>query len=153
MGGINLGRVFLGGAAAGGLAVAIEYIAFFLGAYEKLGEAAGLPQLGHPSTSAQLAVGSLQILVGGPLAIWLYAAIRPRFGAGPRTALIASVYVWLVMGPYGLSVLSICGLFVSLPLPVIGLLELASFPFIAVCLLAGAAIYQEAAPSARAATA
>ena len=28
--------------------------------------------------------------------VWLYAAIRPRFGAGPRTAVIAGVAMWVL---------------------------------------------------------
>jgi len=36
----------------------------------------------------------------GLILVWLYAAIRPRFGPGPRTALIASTAVWLLA--YGL---------------------------------------------------
>jgi hypothetical protein len=32
----------------------------------------------------------------GMVAVWLYAAMRPRYGAGPRTALIAGVTVWLL---------------------------------------------------------
>ena len=30
----------------------------------------------------------------GILALWTYAAIRPRFGPGPKTAIIAGVAVW-----------------------------------------------------------
>jgi hypothetical protein len=30
----------------------------------------------------------------GILAVWTYAAIRPRFGAGPKTAFIAGLAVW-----------------------------------------------------------
>jgi uncharacterized membrane protein len=30
----------------------------------------------------------------GILAVWTYAAIRPRFGPGPKTAIIAGVAVW-----------------------------------------------------------
>jgi hypothetical protein len=41
----------------------------------------------------------LMILVGitfvlGILAVWTYAAIRPRFGAGPKTAVCAGLAVW-----------------------------------------------------------
>jgi len=36
----------------------------------------------------------------GLILVWFYAAIRPRFGPGPRTALIASTAVWLLA--YGL---------------------------------------------------
>jgi hypothetical protein len=42
--------------------------------------------------------------------VWLYAAIRPRFGAGPRTAMRAGLAMWLAtfvfsfagIAPYGL---------------------------------------------------
>ena len=30
----------------------------------------------------------------GIMLVWLYAGIRPRFGPGPRTAVIASLAVW-----------------------------------------------------------
>ena len=30
----------------------------------------------------------------GIFAVWLYAAIRPRYGAGPKTALCAGAAVW-----------------------------------------------------------
>jgi len=32
--------------------------------------------------------------VAGIALVWLYAAIRPRFGPGPRTALIAGAALW-----------------------------------------------------------
>jgi hypothetical protein len=35
-------------------------------------------------------------LLGGIVLIWIYAAIRPRFGAGVGTAVIAGVAVWVV---------------------------------------------------------
>jgi hypothetical protein len=42
------------------------------------------------------------------IAVWLYAAIRPRFGSGPRTAVIAGIAVWALV----------------LPVPMIGLLPM-----------------------------
>jgi hypothetical protein len=33
--------------------------------------------------------------VVGIAAVWLYAAIRPRFGPGPRTAICAGLAVWV----------------------------------------------------------
>jgi hypothetical protein len=58
---------------------------------------AGLQRLGQP------AMGSTQIVeynvVGifvGLVAVWIYAAIRPRFGAGPKTAIYAGLAVWVV---------------------------------------------------------
>ena len=142
MGKINPSRVFLGGMAAGGFSVALEYIAFLLGAYDKLGKAAGLP-LGQAPLSAQLSVFALEVFVGGPLAIWLYAAIRPRFGAGPRTAIRAAVYIWLVMCVYGQTVLAISHLMVMLPVIVIVIMEVMSLPLVIFGVLIGAKIYQE----------
>jgi len=31
----------------------------------------------------------------GMLLVWLYAAIRPRFGPGPKTAVYAALVVWV----------------------------------------------------------
>jgi hypothetical protein len=39
----------------------------------------------------------LDFLVGIFL-VWVYAAIRPRFGAGPGTAIKAGLLVWVVAG-------------------------------------------------------
>jgi hypothetical protein len=51
----------------------------------------------------QEAVGTTVLLlvlgiVMGILTIWLYAAIRPRYGAGPGTAVLAGVAVGLLNG-------------------------------------------------------
>src|SRR5262249_22206685 len=48
----------------------------------------------NPAANIPILVGATFLL--GFTAVWLYAAIRPRFGAGPRTALIAGVAVWVL---------------------------------------------------------
>ncbi|MFC1660518.1 hypothetical protein ACFL3S_03490, partial [Gemmatimonadota bacterium] len=35
-------------------------------------------------------------LVGGIMSVWLYAAIRPRYGPGPKTAAIVGFASWLL---------------------------------------------------------
>jgi len=35
-------------------------------------------------------------LTGGIMSVWLYAAIRPRYGPGPKTAAIVGFAMWLV---------------------------------------------------------
>lgn len=35
-------------------------------------------------------------VIGGIWALWLYAAIRPRYGAGPRTAALAGFSWWFI---------------------------------------------------------
>jgi len=36
-------------------------------------------------------------LVLGTVLVWLYAAIRPRYGPGPKTAAIVGFAMWLIM--------------------------------------------------------
>jgi hypothetical protein len=38
----------------------------------------------------------LMTFVLGIASVWLYAAIRPRYGAGARTAIVAGLAVWLI---------------------------------------------------------
>lgn len=42
----------------------------------------------------QIAVFVLWGFGAGIFAVWFYAAIRPRYGAGPKTALCAGLAVW-----------------------------------------------------------
>jgi hypothetical protein len=98
MGKINWIRVLIGGLIAG---VVMDVLVF--AAWKPLllpGLSAALLALGRP---LQVAVGADVLLVvlnflGGILVIWLYAAIRPRYGAGPRTALVAGVAAGLLAG-------------------------------------------------------
>ncbi|HZT32048.1 MAG TPA: hypothetical protein VFA33_19325 [Bryobacteraceae bacterium] len=46
-------------------------------------------------TSSQVAAFLVLGFLSGFFAIWLYAAILPRYGAGARTALIAGLAVWI----------------------------------------------------------
>src|SRR5205823_11963536 len=55
---------------------------------------AAISALGRQMGGAQLAMFIASGFLIGILAIWLYAAIRPRYGAGPKTALCAGLAVW-----------------------------------------------------------
>jgi hypothetical protein len=143
---INLSRVFLGGAAAGISAVGIQYIAFVLGAYHQLSAVTGINWHDFP-IGTHIAVAAMEILIGGPMAVWFYAAIRPRFGAGPRTAVIAGTFLWAVLCPYGLTILAYMGLLAQLPLSIMVILNAVSLPFMITAVLVGARIYQEDAVS------
>jgi hypothetical protein len=98
MGTINWQRVILGGIVAGIIVFVIDFVSFgFLfnsmvnSAFEALGknfEDGGAIQL-------VLFIGTS--LLTGIVAVWLYAAIRPRFGAGPQTATLAGLAVWLAV--------------------------------------------------------
>jgi dipeptide/tripeptide permease len=43
---------------------------------------------------SQLAMFTVWGFLVGIFAVWLYAGIRPRYGAGPKTALCAGAAVW-----------------------------------------------------------
>jgi len=50
-------------------------------------------------------------LAKGLVGVWLYAAIRPRFGPGGRTAIIAAVATWALVIPIALLGLLPLGIF------------------------------------------
>ena len=55
-----------------------------------------LAQLGLQVDWTAMAMWGLGSFVVGIVGIWIYAAIRPRYGPGGRTALRAAVAVWSV---------------------------------------------------------
>jgi hypothetical protein len=99
MGNINMNRVLAGGLAAGLLINVCEYgLNEFILA--KDWEAA-MKMLGR-----EIAGGSSFFrfipasVVLGVVIVWLYAAMRPRFGPGVRTALTSGVVVWFLSYAY-----------------------------------------------------
>jgi hypothetical protein len=49
-----------------------------------------------PMGGGAMAYFGLMSPVLGVLLVWLYAAVRPRWGPGPRTATVVSVLVWFL---------------------------------------------------------
>jgi hypothetical protein len=96
MTGINWRRVWLGGLAAG-LVMNVSEAALHGG---MLGtEATALfKRFGVPDTPGGWQLPSLiaATFVLGVTGVWLYAAIRPRYGPGPRAAIYAGIAVWLL---------------------------------------------------------
>lgn len=95
MGKINSGRVILGGLLAGVVVNLFEGVAgWALGQdYQAAMAALGKTMEMTPTLMIYfLAFG----FVYGIFAVWFYAAVRPRFGAGPRTAACAGFAVWLI---------------------------------------------------------
>jgi hypothetical protein len=94
MGRINWGRVVLGGLLAGVVLNVFDWLVY--GVWLRPDFAATMQALGK-SPSAMDSLVPLFVLVDfvyGIGLVWLYAAIRPRFGAGLKTAVIAGVAVW-----------------------------------------------------------
>ena len=95
MGSINLGRVVMGGLLTGLIINIGEYVLNvpILGAtYE-----AALADAGLQASPLEMAVWPLYTFAMGILAVWIYAAIRPRFGPGVRTAVYAGLVMWLAI--------------------------------------------------------
>jgi hypothetical protein len=77
----------------------------------------------------------------GLLALWTYAAIRPRFGPGPKTALLAGVAVWAMSYLYA-GVYVYAGI-VVLPAKLTWLPVAWSLVEVPLATLAGAWLYKE----------
>lgn len=94
MGKINWGRVVLCGLLTGVVYGALE-IAKPL-AFVGRDFLAALPRgAQHPPTIGDLLRISLLWFLMGIWIMWLYAAIRPRYGPGPKTAAIAGLATWV----------------------------------------------------------
>lgn len=96
---INFKRVLPGGLAAGFVLIVINVLAqLFLGNRIQQDMNAWIPASADRVTmsSLTLVAGIILKFVIGILLVWLYAAIRPRFGPGLRTASYAAVFVWIL---------------------------------------------------------
>jgi len=93
--GIATGRVVRGGLVAGLVMNVLDYVVnvTLLGAgWDEYVRALGVDP---PQVAATAMAGWIvSDFAFGLLLVWLYAAIRPRFGPGPGTALIATLAVW-----------------------------------------------------------
>jgi hypothetical protein len=96
MGKTNWKRMFLGGLLTGFVFIILEIavLAIYLedhwiSVFESL----------NPNFQVTPTYQGLWILnsfISAILAVWLYSAIRPRYGAGPKTAVIAGIAFWIM---------------------------------------------------------
>jgi hypothetical protein len=95
---INVTRIAMGGAVAAVIIFAITGIVnggILSSELEKWVQEMG--SLVHPAgRSISMCLWALMCLVLGIVGVWIYAGIRPRFGAGPKTALLAGLMLWIV---------------------------------------------------------
>ena len=95
MGKINVGRLIMGGIVAG---IAIDLLDYLVdGIWLAPRWADGMALLGRPGFSpVQIILFNVIGFLTGLVAIWVYVAIRPRFGAGIKTAIYAGLAVWIL---------------------------------------------------------
>jgi hypothetical protein len=92
MGKINWTRVILGGLVAGVIINVFEYA--LNGVVLAKDMEAAISALGRQMGGGALLMFTVWGYLVGIFAVWLYAAIRPRYGAGPKTAACAGAAVW-----------------------------------------------------------
>lgn len=99
MGQINVGRLAIGGIVA---AVVLFVLGFIIHGTILGSEWMAWQQAGHMpfamSHGGAIVIWIIVSLVTGFTGLWIYAGIRPRYGAGPRTALMAGLMLWLAVG-------------------------------------------------------
>ena len=92
---MNWGRVFLCGLVAGGVWTLLSVTLLALVGGDFVDAVPG-GRLNVPSGGLQ-AFLLLSNFAAGIWAMWLYAAIRPRYGPGPKTALVAGLAWWFIV--------------------------------------------------------
>jgi hypothetical protein len=98
MAGINTGRVVGGGLVAGLVMNVVDGVANggILGArWAEETKRLGVDVSQAAQSQALMGWVTFDFLCGLVL-VWLYAAIRPRYGAGPKTAVIAGLAIWFI---------------------------------------------------------
>lgn len=101
MGKMSLGRVVLGGIVAGIVIDAWEGVMRGILLQQRATDA--MAALGRTAAVSIKQVAALEVwgLVVGICTVLLYAAIRPRLGAGPKTAVLAGIFVWALVFALG----------------------------------------------------
>jgi hypothetical protein len=96
---INTQKVVIGGIAAGVVMNVIDFISYsyILGARMKAESDAFKPGMADSMmTSSAMITNIVMDFVLGIALVWTYAAIRPRFGPGPKTAVYAAFLFWVL---------------------------------------------------------
>jgi hypothetical protein len=99
MGKINLGRVVLGGLLSGLVLNIGEYLLNDL-IFGKRWEEVLKSLNRNPMDTKGMALFIILLFALGVFTVWVYAAIRPRFGSGPMTAVCAGLVVWFLVSLY-----------------------------------------------------
>jgi len=94
---INAGRVLLGGLLAGVVINLSEWFWNGVVFAKEIQDAMASINRSQAMESSAMVVYVLWGFLVGILAVWVYAAVRPRFGAGPKTALRTGLMLWLLV--------------------------------------------------------
>ena len=140
MGHINYAGVLKGGIAAGIVMNISEFILNVPVAGAQMDKELAARNL-PPVAGNQIAVFVVMTLLLGIMTVWLYAAIRPRFGAGPGTAICAGLVVWTLSYLYMSITMGVLGIN-SMGMVVVGVVWTAIEMIVAAAV--GGYLYREA---------
>lgn len=136
---INYPRVVGGGLLAGVILAVGEYILNELLIADRW--RAAMEDLGiEPPGTGAIVVYVIMMLVLGIALVWLYAVMRPRFGPGPGTALIAGLFTWFMIWVWAFGGSAVWGFF---PLGMVAIIVVWGLVEVAVAAVAGAWQYRE----------
>ena len=93
MGKINFGRALLGGIVAGLILNIGEWLLNGVILHDQMQEFFKRCGFAQPGTNFLVVAVAITFVLGIVIVLG-YAAIRPRFGAGPKTAIIAALFAW-----------------------------------------------------------
>jgi hypothetical protein len=137
---INWSRVLLGGIVAGIVIDVFEGVSNGLILASQWNEAMTALNRSAAMSAKQIAAFDVWGLAAGIVMVAIYAAIRPRFGPGPKTGMLAGAIVWALAYAAGNAAMVFLHLFplgLMLSATAIGLVETL------VAGAAGAAVYKE----------
>jgi len=96
---INTRKVVIGGLASGVVMIVVN----ILGQLALMDRVRREMDVWVPGSAERTTGGSGTIVIRiittfllGVLLVWLYAAVRPRFGPGPRTAAYVAIAIWII---------------------------------------------------------
>src|ERR1043165_2703772 len=92
---INTGKLLIGGVAAGVVANVLDYVSNTYLMADEMNEMARRLHLDSAAGPSSIAAWVVVDFIWGFLLVFAYAAMRPRFEPGPRTAMIAGLTLWL----------------------------------------------------------
>jgi uncharacterized BrkB/YihY/UPF0761 family membrane protein len=138
---INVGRAILGGLVTGLILNIGEFVLNTIVLGNDMAEffkRCGFPT--EPSTTF-IVIAVVITFVLGIVIVFGYAAIRPRFGPGPKTAIIAAIFAWIGVYLYQ----NVIGLGLGIAPPrVVAIALIWGLVEYIIGTLAGAALYKEA---------
>jgi len=139
---INVSRVIIGGFAAGLIlfvAAAIVNAELYKNHWENWKDMMG-SHIHPPAMGMSMALWFALNMLLGFVGVTIYASIRPRFGAGPKTALFAGLLLWLSSNAPSLLDRKALGI---LPESIVNGQFVAGFAAILVAVFTGAWLYKE----------